>query len=84
MIIGRVDAMGLFSGGYRSAVTSSNQPVGPSIMRGIMQRGPQPTFGFIVKWADSGKGGGREERRPSPSRLGCLRPEGLPTPVRGR
>ncbi|KAK9409912.1 avidin-like [Crotalus adamanteus] len=50
MEINSIGNMGVFSGLYKTAVSASDNPIGPSLLQGIQHQGPQPTFGFTVNW----------------------------------
>ncbi|XP_039224956.1 avidin-like isoform X2 [Crotalus tigris] len=50
MEIKSVSNTGVFSGLYKTAVSSSGKPVPSSPLQGIQHLGSQPTFGFTVSW----------------------------------
>ncbi|KAM3848683.1 avidin-like [Vipera latastei] len=49
-----VDKTGMFSGLYRTKVSSSGKSIPPSPLQGIQHQGHQPTFGFTVSWDVTG------------------------------
>ncbi|XP_039224947.1 uncharacterized protein LOC120319783 isoform X2 [Crotalus tigris] len=50
MEIPSVSNTGVFSGLYKTEVSSSGKPVPSSPLQGIQHLGSQPTFGFTVSW----------------------------------
>ncbi|XP_015683657.1 avidin-like [Protobothrops mucrosquamatus] len=45
---------GVFSGVYKTAVSSSGQPIQPSPLVGVQHLWDQPVFGFTVNWSFDG------------------------------
>ncbi|KAK9391348.1 avidin-related protein 1-like [Crotalus adamanteus] len=88
MEINSVSNTGVFSGLYKTAVSASDNPIGPSLLQCIQHQGPQPTFGLTrdqlrsFLWAGTWPGAlaaaaavgkSAQRRTHTPPPLGCPR-----------
>ncbi|KAK4816149.1 hypothetical protein QYF61_011531 [Mycteria americana] len=76
MTLSALDAAGIFSGSYHTAVAATNKQILVSPLQGAQQRPGakgQPTFGFTVQWQFAGTavaGTASRGSQPPPARAG--------------